>query len=812
MKYLIRFTDDLALSPSMVGNKFYTLAKAYRLGFPVPEAVAISTQAHRFFLTHQKWPRGLLQDVINMAGELGLANGLSIRSSATKEDMKERSFAGQYRSFLGITSETDLKEKIEICWKSGDTERVQSYLRSGKHPEISKAPPLMAVIMQKQISATVSGVAFGKNPMNPAREEVVIEAVMGLAESLVSGRVTPYRALVKPPDIVHIESPDQDEMLDKQPDKSPLTNAQWCSVAQLVKALEQKLGICPLDIEWAYDESQRLWLIQSRAVTAMKAEDDIAPAGIWTRKIADDLWAERLTPFMADIMLGNSHRFDLSSVLPTLGIADIKPKLAVINGYLYVNCSAIEPVISKIPSKLRIEEIRSLFPPEFNMDRIPSPSIVKLLFIVARVLLFLFKTPRANPIFCAHMALRKTMYIDVNLENIDKFPEDDPFLSFRKLSAAVDAFVRILENNQWPYLYAVVLTWFCRWLMVELLGVPYGEFLIAISHNARNVSLDIEREFRKMAQKIKDDKRLLDRFLNETPIELMADLPAALAEDIQGFLSRYGCRARHRTLLVKRWAEAPEQVLRILKSLVCTSGTRLTEMAEVSFFSCTDKRSSKINPALQPFVRLGLRFTQRYLDLRENLRFLLDKSLYLIRRCLLTLGSQLALGDKVFFLTMEEITRIINRKMTPKKAASIVSERWQNFLIPSEPSTYLIDGRAVNEFLTTGHILRGLGTSAGTATGPARVIEDPGAAEIRQGDILITKNTDPGWTPILSIVKGIVAEQGGLLNHCSIVARELGIPVIVGVQGATKKIPNGTMITIDGGSGLIRLKDTTDTA
>ncbi len=117
----------------------------------------------------------------------------------------------------------------------------------------------------------------------------------------------------------------------------------------------------------------------------------------------------------------------------------------------------------------------------------------------------------------------------------------------------------------------------------------------------------------------------------------------------------------------------------------------------------------------------------------------------------------------------------------------------------------MVDGRPVDEPAGAGNLLRGTGTSPGRKTGRARLVRDPTAAELAAGDILVAANTDPGWTPVLSVVHGVVVEEGGLLNHCSIIARELGIPAVVGVRRATRRIPDGATVTIDGDAGTVRI-------
>ena len=122
-------------------------------------------------------------------------------------------------------------------------------------------------------------------------------------------------------------------------------------------------------------------------------------------------------------------------------------------------------------------------------------------------------------------------------------------------------------------------------------------------------------------------------------------------------------------------------------------------------------------------------------------------------------------------------------------------------------ATFYNDGLAENEFQSDTNLIRGIGTSPGRVSGRAKIVRDPSKADIRYGDILIAKNTDPGWTPILSIAGGMVMEEGGLLNHCSIVARELGVPSIVGVHQATRRIKDNDLITIDGGLGVVALEE-----
>jgi pyruvate,water dikinase len=256
-------------------------------------------------------------------------------------------------------------------------------------------------------------------------------------------------------------------------------------------------------------------------------------------------------------------------------------------------------------------------------------------------------------------------------------------------------------------------------------------------------------------------------------------------------------------LLIKRWAEAPEEVIGILQSLVRHPPGMDTALT----FTSNDSRVKSPSRFWRPALKRLAALTRRFLDLREELRFLLDEVLYRIRRDLLDLGRYSGLGEGIFFLTAPEIEKMASGRMEYQEAAHLASLRRRRFLTPVEPSVFWVEGRPEFDFCAAGTVLQGIGTSPGHVTGRAVIVEDPGADKIRRGDVVVARHTDPGWTPILSIIGGIVMEEGGLLNHCSIVARELGIPSVVGVGRATQLIPEGARVTIDGGSGRVRIAE-----
>jgi pyruvate,water dikinase len=818
MSYLVDFEDERALQPAVVGQKFTSLARAYRSGFAVPNAAAVSTDAHRYFIAHRRWPAGLRKAVLSAAGRLDLSRGLSIRSSGMDEDLAQQSFAGQYRTFLGVLQENALIDSIEQCWLSAESESVRSYSsRFGRTASRPDAVPLMGVILQKMVHAVASGVAFGRNPVNPARSEVVIEAVSGSSESLVSGHVTPVRARVGDDGALRLENRLETHGPGK-PEAGPFpVEGLWRRVAALVRQLESETQQRPLDIEWACDHRDRLWLLQYRRVTTLDDADLSVPPGVWTRKIANDLWADRLTPFLAQEMLAHAPRFNFSRTLKILGIPVVEPALAVIEGYLYVNCKSIEMLVSYLPARLRTADIRQLFPDLYNFDGIPAPGPARFLLTLLRCVLLPVLDPEVNPLVCLWRSRRHQKAIEKRLAQIRREPQDTAGQALAKAEQALGALRRIQVTNQWPYFYASFFTLMLRWLIVDVFGRSHEDFLRVISAGGDNVTIDIERRFRDLAGRISADPSWARTFNASDPATLLEQLPASLRADVDRFLQAYGCRSRHRTLYIERWAEAPEEVLRILQALVKDHIRKAADApagAEPSLpgdgiGEKPPQRHYAAASGAPVGLRVLLRFlhpmARRFLDLRENLRFLLDKVLYEIRRSLLGLGRHCGLAEQVLFLNRDELRRLTDGSLTREAARETATERHRLFTTDREIPTYYVDGRPLTEFPMTADVIRGIGTSPGRASGRARIVEDPAMAQIEEGDILVAENTDPGWTPILSLVSGMIMEEGGLLNHCSIVARELKIPAVVGVHQATRRIRDGERVTIDGGMGVVRI-------
>ena len=794
MVFIVGFEDVQALDPQIVGRKFASLAQAAAEGFPVPEAVAIVTKAHGHYLATGGWPDGLREEVIETARRLDVRQSVSIRSSATREDLAGQSFAGQYRSFLEVDSERDILRRIEECWESAGSETVRSYLRAVNLQGSDTETPLLAVIIQRMVNASVAGVAFSRNPLCPDRKKWSSKPSRGMPKAWsagtgrLAGRVFTSMA----------ECPSKAARLPtcgcparRRGARSPGSSSGWRNPTAASRSTWSGRSITAKSSGCCRSGRLRRWRRRGAAAGGcLDPQDRRRPLG------------GRLEPFMAEVMLSHAPRFDLSRIARIAGITPVLPALTVINGYLYVNCDSIRRVIAHIPRPLRFKDLATLLPAGSRLSDIPPPGAWTLARIFLRIILLPLKEPGMIPFICLQSTPRAIRRLRARM-GPGPGPASAAPAMLERLQADLETLALIQVNNQWPYFHATLFTWVLRWLAVDRLRMTGAGFLVLISQGSDNVTIGIEHWFRKTALHIGSDPGLEERFLSEPAAELAFSLPAELQAEVDAFLQRYGFRSRHRTLLIKRWAEAPEEVVGILQSLV--RHPRAGGTAPKANLPVTEGDSPGM--VFRRVLRFLAGVTRRFLDLREELRFLLDEALFRIRRDLLALGRLSGMDETIFFPKTvgdrgdgHRPARAHNGRDHGHSAPAAVST-------PVEPGTFWVDGRPEYDFCAGGTVLRGIGTSLGRVTGRAVIVEDPAAVKIRRGDVVVARHTDPGWTPIFSVIGGIVMEEGGLLNHCSIVARELGIPSIVGVSRATQLIPEGARVTIDGGAGMVRIEE-----
>lgn len=437
--------------------------------------------------------------------------------------------------------------------------------------------------------------------------------------------MSPCRAFLGP------DGPPRLEPADGGSAPPPMEGGGWRAVADLARRAEAVAG-SPQDIEWALDGEGRLWLLQCRPITAMGAPAADAPAGVWTRALAVDLWADRLTPFLAAAMLESAPRWDQSAAAGAVGLPVVRPTLAVIGGFLYVNAESLRSALGVLPRRLRPARTGDLLPPGVTLDDLPAPAARRLAGIAARAALFALRNPGTTPLFCRAVTRRRMRRLASEVAAAAALPSAaTPEEALARVQGAADLLARHQEANGWGYTWATALTWAFRHLVAS--GREGGEagFLQLLGEGADNVSLEMEREFRRLADLARADGALSRRVAAEGPAALL-DAGGAFRDRLDRFLHRFGCRARGRSLSCPRWAEAPEEAAAMVAGLMGRGDRPAVDEGRAE---AARAAWARVPPLRRPLLRGLQRFARSYLDLREELRFHLDGALYLLRRSLL---------------------------------------------------------------------------------------------------------------------------------------------------------------------------------
>ena len=285
---------------------------------------------------------------------------------------------------------------------------------------------------------------------------------------------------------------------------------------------------------------------------------------------------------------------------------------------------------------------------------------------------------------------------------------------------------------------------------------------------------------------------------------------------LKEFISQYGFRSSNRDFIHPRWKEKPGLVLDLLKVLLKGQPKKTGEDGSIKNNHGNIGRLRHVVTA--PVLYILVQMTKSFLALREDLRFALDRIFYRIRTLLLSIHESGLLKDLqqiengIFFLTLKELQSILMRDEDPIHIHSRVENRKKKYVEDqtiSPPYYVMHDGQttiSLTQSATVSNTFECTAASPGVAEGKARIIRDHRDFDkLKKGEILIAYNTDPGWTPLFVTAAGVAVEMGGILNHCAIVAREYGIPAVVGLEGITRKIKDGQLVRVDGIHGTFSI-------
>lgn len=804
-----------------VGGKAFSLGRMKTSDLPVPDGFCVKTGALGS-LDHPSLAQALRDEIETACQSLGL-NRVAVRSSALREDGATTSFAGQQETFLGVNGINDIWKSIEDCRLSKSSERLYAYQQ---HHGIHGESQSIAVIVQRMIPAEVAGVIFTRNPLDPLKDEMLIEASWGLGEMIVSGHVTPDRWSV---DRVNGSVNSQqiarktramtidgivDVPHDRQ-DQPSLSHEQLGELVGVAHRVEELFGDAR-DIEWAYSDG-RFWLLQARPITTTGVEnieairiDEIARlkslastrGTIWSRFNLSEVLTLP-TPMTWSIVkrlmsgrggFGMVYRdlgFDPDPELDELGIFDLA------FGRPYCNLDR-EPRLyyRNLPlghsfAELKADPRKALFPqPSLDPTRLDWRFWRRLPLLLPRLLSqTIIAEQRRRELF-------KTFEQRFRTETVPRFLQDVESAAAEDLNSLDDMVV-----------WERCLFWQVRTLIEfarESLK-PAALASLALGHLEQRLTRSMGFERGSQAAR---------ELIMKVNLDEEADIARAWRQMVSGqlseelFLKQFGHRgSQEMELSEPRWHERPRAGIRV-------PGERLNlSVGDIEANSCEEFEGIWQRITTEAKVSLNDRLKQSVTDLRAMIRLRetakhhFMRGYGLIRRYLCELGRRFELGTEIFELTTEEIPRLLNGE---RFDSTITSRRRRRQLlsrihVPSVIFSDELDSVGKTEIPGGTHSFLGTPISAGTAQGPALVLETPIHADVEPGYILVCPSTDPDWVPLFAHAAGLIMETGGVLSHGAIVAREFGVPAVAGISDIMRQVKTGQRLRIDGKTGFVHL-------
>lgn len=861
--------------PALVGGKAAGLGLLIRNSFHVPPGMCLTTQAYKETLqaagldlprqwTHIRraaepargqmlddcrrliasltFPQTLLDLLNRELNCLGIepATLLAVRSSATDEDVTEATFGGQYRTVLGMRRDA-LGPAILDCWASLWTATAFAYRSRMAKAAALTAPPAMAVIIQPLLAPHAAGVAYSRHPVTGQGNQVVINAVFGLAEPLMSGTAMPDQYVVKTGEdhsawsLIQHDIAEKtsarvasgsglaDQPLPEQDRRRPvLDDHAVLALARLAKEVEPVVGK-PVDIEWALDR-QGFWLLQARPIPSTHAVSD-GPI-VWSRanfkETLPDLPCPLTLSFVDEFMEVHilRHYREAGCEIPS-GLSSMR----VIRGRPYINVTLFQSLTAQLggdPDSVTEQMGGEIYPPPPPTARLAWWKLFRAGLLLQR------KVFRAA-------GLAQAWFAELKQGGKALAEPSTQHLTEQELLARHDALSQRLGERDLTFAIVGGVS-----QALHILGVTlrrrtkdWRPLLNEATQGLGNIiSADQILWLVKLAETAEGEPVVCNFLLAEAwaPEEYRDKLSGtSFLKSFDAFLEGYGHRAIGESdVMSPRFAETPDYILGIIRGHLLARTGHPSRSVEAIHRDQAALRQAALDRIRAVFgwrlhewlwFRWWHRFLCRYLELREANRH--HQMYYTMgsRHLLLLLGDKLTArglldrADDVFFLLPEEIKACAGdsaggHKNNWKQIVAARRVEQKQHAKETAPDTVILRGHTalspVHEATPVTGTLTGIPISAGYAEGPVRLLLSPeDTKKVRKGDILVAPVIDPGMAPLLGLAAGLVVEMGGTLSHGAIVAREYGLPALANVRGVTRLLKDGELIAVDATTGKV---------
>ena len=864
--YVLDFQDINKSKIMVVGGKAANLGELFRIeGIHVPEGYCISTEAFKRIIEEMPLINELLErlsflkteereKISELSGEirrtiegidipedikeeiflhhvkLGEENAYAIRSSATAEDLPTASFAGQQDTYLNIIGWKSILKHIIKCWASLFTDRAISYrIQNGfDHRNVH-----LSVVIQRMVLPQSSGIMFTADPVTSNRKVLSVDAGFGLGEAMVSGlvnadiykvhngKITDKKISAKNMAVYALKDGGTKEQ-EIEPEKQHnqvLTDEQILRLEHIGRKIEEHFG-CPQDIEWCLHDDT-FYIVQSRPITTLfpipelnDGENHVYISVGHQQMMTDSMKPLGLSLFQltaAGTMYKAGGRLfvDVSQMLASPDSRGIL--LNTMGQHDPLMKDALLTIIERDFIKMLPNDKKELSPIKSSKSAQPQMAQTQNQneFTIVTELIKSSETSLAELKYNikSKSGLDLLNFIQEDIIQLKKFLSNPQTLSVIMAPMNASSWINekmeewLSEKNAANTLSQSVSNNITSEMGLELLDVA-----------------DVIRLYPEVIEYLQNVKN--DNFLDEL---IKLDGGRETQDAIYSYLSKYGMRCAGEIDITKtRWSEKPTALIPIILSNIKNfepgDGNRKFEQGRQEAL----KKEKEILERLKqlPDGESKAKETKQKIDLIRNLsgfreypKYSMVNHYFIYKQALLREAEQLVrtnvLYEKedIYYLTFEELSELIRTNKPDYEIISKRKEEYKSYQKLTPPRVITSDGEIIAGYYKRKNLptaaLIGLSVSSGDIEGRARIILNMEDANLEEGDILVTSFTDPSWTPLFVSIKGLVTEVGGLMTHGAVIAREYGLPAVIGVENATKLIKDGQRIRVNGTEGYV---------
>ncbi|HFK1756219.1 TPA: phosphoenolpyruvate synthase [Bacillus cereus] len=775
-------------------------------------------------------PTDVVEAVAHYLSRFGNEHAYAVRSSATAEDLPYASFAGQQDTYLNIIGEEAILQHVRKCWASLFTERAVTYrMQNGfEHNQVS-----ICVVIQKMVFPEASGILFTADPITSNRKVLSIDASFGLGEALVSGLVSADNYKVKEDEIVEKViatkklaiygrkegGTERKKIAPNQQKLQTLSEQQILQLASIGRQIEAYFG-CPQDIEWCLAHNT-FYIVQSRPITTLYPipEENDGGNHVYISVGHQQMMTDAMKPLGLSFFLLTTN-----APMRKAGgrlFVDATQQLAspASRNYLINTLGKSDPLVRDALTTIIERDNFITLLPDDEKEKIVSKN---------KQLANSQPEIENNPAIVTNLIQNSEASIKELKRNM-------------QMKSGVDVLNFILEDIQQlkkvlfnPQSIAVIMAGMnaSAWMnekMEQWLGEKNAADTLSQSVQ-NNITSEMGLALMDVADVIRSYPEVityLQHVENENFLDEIVQFKGGeeARDAILTFLNKYGMRCSGEIDITKtRWSEKPTTIIpMILNNIRDFEYGASKRKFEEGLQEALKKEEELVNrlqhlPGGKQKVeetKRMIRNIRNFIGYREYPKYGMINRYFIYKQALLKEAEQLVQSgvihevDDIYYLTFEELHEVVR---TNKLDYELIQKQKNDYklyekLMPPRIMTSdgeIITGKYKRKNLPDDAIV-GLPVSSGVIEGRARVILNMEEANLEEGDILVTAFTDPGWTPLFVSIKGLVTEVGGLMTHGAVIAREYGLPAVVGVENATNLIKDGQRIRVHGTEGYIEV-------